>query len=126
MSESDTTILLVEDDQFSSDLYAELLKDEGFAVECARDGEKGYQMMKKGGWDLVLLDVILPKMDGFEILNKLKKEGLLKKIKHIFLLTNLTQEAGVKKKTKVKVDEYLIKSSLTPDQLITKVKAKLS
>lgn len=118
-------ILLVEDDQFSSDLYSEILKDAGFGVTCANDGEKGYQAMKTGSWDLVLLDVILPKMDGFDILKKLKKEGHLKKIKHIFLLTNLTQETGAKKKSQFSVDEYLIKSSLTPDQLVEKVKARL-
>lgn len=118
-------ILLIEDEQDMSDLYCEILKEAGFQITCANDGEKGYQAMKEKSYDLVLLDLRLPKMDGYEILERLKKENLLKMNKHIFLLTNLTQEPGSKKKIPVKIDEYLIKSSLTPDQLVAKVKAYL-
>ncbi|MBN1262903.1 MAG: response regulator [Candidatus Pacebacteria bacterium] len=118
-------ILLVEDEQFLSDLYAEVLKAEGFSVETAHDGQKGYETMKKSSFDLVLLDIMLPKMDGIDILNRLKKEKKLKLNKHIILLTNLSGEAVLRKKGHIEVDEYLIKSSLTPDILVEKVKEYL-
>lgn len=116
-------ILIVEDDQFLRELYAEVLKGAGFEVTEAEDGEKGYQLMKKGDYDLVLLDIMLPKIDGLEILKKLKKEGKLPKKKKICLLTNLSVEALSKKLGRIEADEYLIKSELTPDQLVEKVKA---
>lgn len=118
-------ILLVEDDQFLRDLYDEVLKDAGYQVTQATDGLQGYQQMKKGGFDLVLLDVMLPKIDGLDILKKLEKEKSLEKNKSIFLLTNLSEAALEEKKGRIEVDEYLIKSSLTPDTLISKVKKYL-
>ena len=115
-------ILIVEDDQFQRELYAEILESEGFKIKAVADGEKGYQEMEKGGYDLVLLDAMLPKIDGFEILKKLKKEKKLGKNKSIFLLTNLNQEILSRKMGSIKVDQCLIKSSLDPDELIKKVK----
>jgi len=118
-------ILIVEDDQFIRDIYEEVLKDEGYQITCASDGQKGYEEMKKKSYDLVLLDIMLPKLDGIDILQKLQKEGKLKQSKTIFLLTNLSGEAIMKKKGRIEVDEYLIKSSLTPDKLVEKIKAYL-
>jgi len=118
-------ILIVEDDKFLSDLYCEILKSEDFRVICADDGEKGYEEMKKGNYDLVLLDVMLPKIDGVEILKRLKKEGHLEKEKIIFLLTNLGIETVSQKIGRIEVDEYLVKSSLTPGELVRKIKSYL-
>jgi len=123
---SNKKILIVEDDQFLNELYAELLKDEGHRVDSAADGNQGYQKMKKGGYDLVLLDIMLPKMDGIDILKKLDKEKSLAKNKKIVLLTNLSGEAVLKKKGRLEVDDYLVKSSLNPDQLIESLKKYLS
>jgi DNA-binding response OmpR family regulator len=114
-------ILIVEDDQFLRELYCEVLEKEGYSVSSGADGQEGYQLMKKGGFDLVLLDVMLPKMDGIDILKKLQKEKLIHKNKTIILLTNLSGEAVLRKKGRIEVDDYLIKSSLTPDALIAKV-----
>ena len=115
-------ILIIEDDQFLSDLYCEVLKKESHQVTVALDGEEGFQKMKKGGYDLVLLDVMLPKLDGIDILKKLEAQKALNKNKKIILLTNLSGQAVLRKKGRIKVDDYLIKSSLTPDQLVAKVK----
>src|SRR3990167_5866710 len=67
-------ILVVEDERYLRELYVEILKEEGYEVDWAADGEEGYQAMYNGGYDLVLLDIILPKMDGLKILKKLKHE----------------------------------------------------
>ena len=119
-------VLIIEDDKFLNELYAELIKDEGHQVTTASNGEQGYNQMKKGGFDLVLLDVMLPKMDGIDILKKLDSEKALDKNKKVILLTNLSGEAVFKKKGRLQVDDYLVKSSLTPDQFLEKVKTYLS
>ena len=117
-------VLLVEDDKMLSDLYVEILKDGNYQVKCAYDGEKAYKEIKKGDFDLLLLDIMLPKLDGVEILKKLKKEEALPKDQPIILLTNLSEEAVVKK-GELEVDEYIIKSSITPDVLLDKVNKHL-
>ena len=109
-----------------SDLYCEILADAGFSVDCAYDGQQGFEKMKKGNYDLVLLDVMLPKIDGIEIVKKLKKQGKLKKSQKVIMLTNLSQEATESKEERLDVDDYLIKSSLNPDELIEKVKLYLN
>lgn len=118
------TILIIEDDQFLRELYAEVLKDEGYEIKEEVDGSAGLAAMERGGFDLVLLDVMLPKMDGLEILKKLKEEDKLTK-KPIFLLTNLSAEAIADKNGRIEADEYIVKSSITPDELIGRVKKYL-
>lgn len=122
MSESSTKkILLIEDDEFIRDLYVELLQDEGFAVDVAVDGEEGYNKMYAGGYDLVLLDIIMPKMDATQILKKLQDNPPSKKNRHIIFMTNLGQENIVKNGRNYGVEDYLIKSDLTPDQFLHKI-----
>jgi DNA-binding response OmpR family regulator len=125
MSQKTPKILLVEDDKLVSDLYIEILRGEGYRVDAVSDGEQAYQKMKGNRYDLVLLDVMLPKLDGIDVLRKLKKEGKLKKNKKIFMLTNLSEEAVKTKGERIEIDKYLIKSSLTPDILVEEIKAAL-
>ncbi|MFA6215880.1 MAG: response regulator, partial [Patescibacteria group bacterium] len=89
-------IVLVEDDEFLAELYATKLSLDGFEVVLAADGEKGLKMIREKNPDLILLDIILPKMDGFEILKTIKGEKELKSIP-VILLTNLSQKDEVKK-----------------------------
>jgi DNA-binding response OmpR family regulator len=114
-------ILLVEDDQFLRDMYEELLKDEGFEVTPCVDGQEGYDAAARGGYALVLLDIMLPKMDGLHILKTLKEKNLLSKNGPIVLLTNLGQDNIVKEGFENGASGYLIKSALTPDQVLHEV-----
>lgn len=119
-------ILIVEDDQYLRDLYMEILKDEHFDVDHAADGLEGYQKMYLGGYDLVLLDIMLPQMDGLKILEKLKTETpSLKPNKKIVILSNLGQESAITQALSVGASGYMIKSEHTPDQVIAKVKGYL-
>ena len=114
-------ILVVEDDQFIRDLYKELLEEKGYSIDLAVNGEEGYRKLCKGGYDLVLLDIIMPKMDATQVLKKLKKNPPKKKNKRIIFMTNLGQENIVKNGKDYGVDGYLIKSDLTPEQFLKKV-----
>jgi DNA-binding response OmpR family regulator len=119
-------ILIVEDDQYIRELYVEILEDEGFYVEHAADGETGYQKMFHGGYDLVLLDIMLPKMDGLSILKKIQKETPPIEPNHaIIVLSNIGQEATIGKAMEAGARGYMIKSDYTPGQVIKKVKELL-
>jgi len=120
-------ILVVEDDQYLRELYIDILENEKYLVEHAADGEEGYQKMFAGGYDLVLLDIMLPKMDGLKILEKLKKETPpTQPNKAIVVLTNIDQETSITQAISLGAKGYMIKSEYTPDQVIAKIKEYLA
>lgn len=116
-------ILLVEDDQFLHQLYSDLLKNEQYDVTGTVDGTKAFEMIKKNTWDLILLDVMLPGMDGFEIMDTLIKEQIELKCPVIFL-TNLDASDNDKKRLSKAADHW-IKSDMSPPQFVEKVNALL-
>lgn len=112
-------ILLIEDDAFLNQLYSDLLKQEKYEVTSVKDGLEAYNKINESDWDLILLDVMLPGMTGFEILDKVNKE---KKVKApIIFMTNLDSSDSDKKALQ-KAKDYWIKSSMTPPEFIQKVK----
>jgi DNA-binding response OmpR family regulator len=115
------SILLVEDDEFLAELYATKLNLEGFEVSLAVDGEKGLKMAKEVKPDLILLDIILPKMDGFEVLKAIKQDKTIEKIP-VILLTNLSQKDEVKKGLDLGATDYLIKAHFMPSEVVKKIK----
>jgi two-component system response regulator CpxR len=118
-------ILLVEDDRDLRELYAEVLRDEGFTVIEAADGQEGLALARGGDYALLLLDIMLPKVDGLQILKSLKSEASLAKIPMI-LLTNLDREAVIQEGFSLGADGYIIKSQSTPDQVVAEVKKLLT
>ena len=118
-------ILLVEDDKFLAELYATKLKLENFTVLLAADGEKGVKLASEKNPDLILLDIILPKMDGFEVLKKIKANKSLKNIP-IILLTNLSQKDEVQKGLALGAVDYLIKAHFMPSEVVKKIKQNLA
>lgn len=120
-------ILVVEDDQFLRELYVDILTSAGYQIEQAPDGEVGFEMMKKGGYDLVLLDIMLPKMDGISILRKLKEETPPETPNQIVVvLSNLGQESIIAEAVQLGARGYMIKSDLTPEQALNEVQRYLS
>ena len=115
------SILLVEDDEFLAELYATKLNLEGFEVSLAVDGEKGVKMAKEVKPHLIFLDIILPKMDGFEVLKTIKQDKDLKNIP-VILLTNLSQKDEVKKGLDLGANDYLIKAHFMPSEVVKKIK----
>lgn len=116
-------ILIVDDDPFVVDMYTLKLEEAGFEVGHAADGRHGLAEIKAGGYDLVLLDIVLPLMDGFEVLAALRKE----KTPHppILLLTNLGQKEDVDRGLKLGAADYVIKAQFTPQAVVEKVRAVL-
>lgn len=121
MAEGKKRILLIEDDQDLRELYSEVLRDEGFEVLEAADGQVGLEKGKAGGYDLMLLDIMLPKIDGLQILKDVKGQANLSRIP-IILLTNLGRESIIKEGFTLGAEGYIIKSEYTPDQVVAEVK----
>jgi DNA-binding response OmpR family regulator len=120
-------LLIVEDDQYLRELYIDILEDEGYDVDHAADGEEAYEKIHSGGYDLVLLDIMLPKMDGLKILEKIKNETpSVTPNKAIVILSNLGQETAVADAVARGAVGYMIKSDFTPDQVIAKVREFLA
>lgn len=113
-------LLIVEDEQDIRELYSEILRGEGYEVTEAWDGEVGLKTALSGRFDIILLDVMLPKVDGLKILKEIKKKPELSKIP-IILLTNLGADAVIKEAFTLGAEAYVIKSEYTPDQVINEV-----
>ncbi|MFA6897594.1 MAG: response regulator [Patescibacteria group bacterium] len=118
-------ILIIEDDSFISDMYKIKFESEGFDVMVASDGIQGLETVGKEYPDLILLDVVMSKMDGFAVLQKLKKTPETKDIP-VIMLTNLGQKDSVEKGLKLGAVDYVIKAHFTPMEVVEKVKEILN
>lgn len=117
-------ILLVEDDIFVSDIYQTKLRQEGFEVEVAGNGLEAVKALEKKIPDLMLLDIVMPYMDGLEVLEKVRKNENWKSIPTI-LLTNLSEKEKVEEGLRIGANDYLIKSHFTPSEVVEKIKILL-
>ena len=115
-------ILIVEDDTYTRELYEEVLKEEGFEVTSAVDGEEGLVKAKQGGFHLILLDLMMPKLDGIGFLKGLKDSNPEKVNGKVVLLTNLAHDPVIKEGMSLGANAYLIKSDLNPEELVKKVR----
>lgn len=123
---ADTTkILIVEDDLFIRELYERQLSMAGYQVVTAADGPEGLLKINSEHPDLLLLDIMLPKMNGLDLLKTIKADEATKNIPTI-LLTNLGQDSVIKEGFSIGAEGYLIKSAYTPDQIIEEVKKFLA
>jgi len=114
-------ILLADDDLYIRDIYLEILKSDGFDVDTAINGEEALEKLHQGGYDLVILDVMMPKLDGIGVLDGLQKNPPLKQNGPIILLTNLGLDPLIKSAKSRGVTSYLIKADLTPQDLLNTV-----
>ncbi|MBI2984286.1 MAG: response regulator [Candidatus Kerfeldbacteria bacterium] len=121
---SQTKILIVEDDTFLAGMYVTKLGMEHFATDLASDGKSGLEKAKKFAPDLILLDVLLPKLNGFDVLRSLKREPSTRHIP-VILLTNLGQKSDVLKGLELGASDYLIKAHFMPSEVVDKIKQTL-
>jgi len=117
-------ILVVEDDTMISSMYKMKFEADGFEVFIADNGVIGLEIAKKEKPDIIMLDVILPQLDGFSVLEQVKKDETTKKIP-VIMLTNLGTEEDKKKGETMGAMGYLVKASLTPGQVSGKIKQAL-
>lgn len=114
-------VLIIDDDPFILDMYVLKFKESGFQVETAQDGKSGLKKIKDTHPDIVLLDVVMPAMDGFDVLQDIKK-NFSPPLPKIVLLTNLGQKEDVDRGMQLGADDYVIKAHFTPSDVVDKVK----
>ena len=125
MSEEKIKVLLVEDDPMIVDMYKMRLEEEGYEVIVTDKGSEAIEIAQKQEPAIILLDVILPEVDGFSVLGTLQEESKTKKIP-VIMLTNLGQEADREKGIKLGAREYFVKAEHTPTDIINAVKKLIS
>jgi len=117
-------ILIVEDESALQGAMQEFLLAEGFDVIVASDGEVALQLIKKEMPDMILLDIVLPKKDGFEVLAEIKKDEKTNKIP-VILLTNLERIDDVEKAFALGASTYLVKSNYKLEEIVEKIRQSL-
>ncbi len=116
-------ILIVEDDQDTREIYEEMLRDAGFDVTTAVDGEDGLTKAQVGGYALILLDIMMPKVDGLSFLAEIKNRSLSDKNGPIVITTNLSHDPVIKEALSLGAKSFLVKSEFSPDQIVEKAKS---
>ena len=113
-------ILIVEDEEIMINLLQRKLGREGFEILIARDGEEGLKAMREKPPDLVLLDIIMPKMGGFEVMEEMQKDKELKKIP-VIVISNSGQPVELDRAQRLGAKDWLIKTEFDPQEVIDKV-----
>lgn len=113
-------ILLIEDDLALARMYQVVLKKAGFQIDSALDGQEGLEKIKNGKPDLVLLDLILPKKDGFEILREVQSDSQIRV--SIVCLSVLQQKEDIEKAKSLGAKDYFIKTEVLPEELVRRIK----
>lgn len=114
-------ILIIEDDRYLRELIIKKLEKEKFEILEAIDGEEGLKKAKEEKPDLILLDLILPGIDGYKVLAQIKRDPEISSIP-VIILSNLGQIQEVEKGLKLGAADYLVKAHFTPEEVIKKIK----
>lgn len=114
-------LVIVEDEKFLQEMYKMKFEADGYEVHTASDGEEALRVIPEVMPDLVLLDLVMPKIDGYGVLSSLRQNEKTKALK-IFVLSNLGQTGEIDRGVKEGADGYFVKSNLTPSQLAAEVK----
>lgn len=119
------TVLVVEDDFFLLKAYQSKFKKSNFHVLVAKDGEEALKMLKTVKPDIILLDLVMPKKNGFEVLEEIHKDSVLKKVP-VIILSNLGQESDMKRGMELGAVKYLVKSDHSLQQIVDLVSSILA
>lgn len=117
-------VLLVEDEEIIQNLLQRRLGSEGFKVLSARDGEDGLKMMRQSMPDVVLLDIIMPKKNGFQVLEEMQKDENLRNIP-VIIISNSGQPVELDKAKQLGADDWLIKTEFDPQEVVDKVRKQI-
>lgn len=119
------TIIIVEDDDFLRSLAVTKLEKEGFTVTTAANGQEGLSLVTASVPDLLILDLMLPAMSGFDVLKAIKANEATKNIK-VIVFSNLGEQSDIKTCLDLGANDYLVKANFTLDELVEKIKGLLN
>ena len=123
--ESKEVILLVEDQEGFRRIYQDVLNADGYEVLTAMDGEEGWETAKQNKPDLILLDLGLPKMDGFEVLRRIREDPETKKIP-VIIFSVIGEQKDIQKALEMGANDYTVKGFYTPREILGKIKSVLT
>ena len=118
-------LLLVEDDPLLINMYQTKFSSEGFQVFTATDGQAGLTLAQTEKPDIILLDIMMPKLDGIEVLRRIRQDPKLKTVP-VLMLSNLSEMAKQKEAIELGAKEFLVKANFTPTQVVVKIKQHLN
>ncbi|MEA2097470.1 MAG: response regulator [Patescibacteria group bacterium] len=117
-------VLIIEDDSYISDMYKIKFESENFETIIANNGVKGLKFLEKNVPDIILLDIVMPKVDGFSVLKEIKKNLKLNEVPVVFL-TNLSQKENIERGFELGASSYIIKAHFTPSEVVKKIREVL-
>lgn len=117
-------IFLVDDDEFLLDMYSVKFKEEGFDIDVASSGEAALEKLKKNTYDIVLLDIVMPTLDGFEVLSQMKRDNIGGGVP-VIVLSNLGQKEDIERGLALGAKDYVVKAHFTPREVVDKVRVYL-
>ena len=117
-------VLIVEDEEALRRVLQEKMEHSGYETFAAKDGDEGFEMAKSKNPDIILLDLILPKHSGFDVLGMLKKDPELKGIP-VFILSNLAEDENLKQALAMGAEDYFVKAQHPINEIVEKVKNRL-
>lgn len=115
-------ILLIEDDSLIIKIYSTRLKADGYTVISAENGQQGLELAENELPDFILLDIMMPEVDGFTVLEKIRSNPSLKNTP-IIVYSNLAQEAEMERAKQLGANEFIVKANISPTELVQKIKA---
>ena len=119
-SQSKRKILLVEDDEFLNEIYSVKFSAAGFDFASAKNGKQGLEKAKEFKPDLALIDLIMPEMDGYTMLEKLRQDTEIKDTK-VIILTNVIPDEGIERVARLGILDYVVKSDMSASNLVDKI-----
>ncbi len=125
MKNKNKKVLIIEDDPYIADMYATKFRMNEYEIKLAKNGVKAFDELQKEKPDIILLDLLMPGMDGYEFLEKIKKEKEFKNIK-VIILTNLGQKREIERALKLGANDYIVKAYFTPEEVVRKVEKLLN
>lgn len=120
------TVLIVDDEPDLRMMFKDILGTFGYKLDEASDGVECLEKMSKKKYDLILLDLMMPRMDGMEALTRIKQDSEKYGTAPVLILTNLTSDVAIKEGFERKADGYLIKTELTPEQVVKEIEKVLN
>ena len=121
MSETTVKVLIVDDDPYITDMYAVKFREAGFTVSASANGKEALAKIAEARPDVLLLDIVMPLLDGFEVLKRLQESGGAGSMK-VVILSNLGQREDVERGLALGATDYIIKAHFTPSEVVAKVK----
>lgn len=117
-------VLIVDDDEFLLDMYVVKFKESGFEVDVAQNGEEALEKARTTNPDIILLDIVMPKVDGFDVLRTIKKDKLAPNAA-VFVLSNLGQKEDTDRGISLGAVDYIVKAHFTPSEVVARVENTL-